>query len=120
MSQSSKQKPTIKSIGKLLLKIYLGIFLVLILVWGLNLGWHVVNLYGLAKNLKADTTQIQAVTIVPLIEETARDMDAMYGQLRPLFPIFNALQGLPGMGDYFGPVDPLLTYGNGLAQAGKE
>ena len=120
MSHSSKQKPTIKSIGKLLLKIYLGIFLVLILVWGVNLGWHVVNLYGLAKKLQADPTQIQAGTIVPLIEEAARDIGAIHGQLRPLFPIFNALQGLPGVGAYFGQFEPLLTYSNGLAQAGKE
>jgi hypothetical protein len=120
MSETIKRRPTIKSIGKLLLKIYLGIFLVLILVWGIHLGWHVVHLLGLARSLQGDPSQIQLDTIVQLVEDAAGDIGAIYHELNPLFPIFNALQSLPGAGPYLGQVEPLLRYVDGLAQVGKE
>jgi hypothetical protein len=120
MSEIAKQKPKKKSILKILITIYLGIFIALVLAWGINLGWHVVNLYGLAKNIQEDPTQLQGETIVPLVKEAASDVEVIYKDLRPLFPIFNALQGIPWAGPYLGQVDPLLTYADGLAQAGKE
>jgi hypothetical protein len=119
MSETINRRPTIKSLGKLLLKIYLVIFLVMILAWGIQLSWHAVHLYGLARSLQRNATQIQPDTIVPLIEDAAGDINAIYKNLSPLFSIFNALQGLPGVGPYLGQVEPLLSYSDGLAQAGE-
>ena len=92
----------------------------LILVWGIHLGWHTVHLLGLARNIQSDPTQIQPDTIVSLIEDAAGDVDAIQQDLTPLFPIFNTLQGVPGAGPYLGQVEPLVRYADGLAQAGKE
>lgn len=120
MKQAIKQKPTARSIIKLIITIYIAIFLVVLIAWIINLGWHAIHLYGLAKNLQNDPSQIQAGTILHKIPGAADDIGAIQSQLRPLFPIFNALQGLPGIGPYLSQVEPLLTYADGLSQAGKE
>jgi hypothetical protein len=120
MGAANKQRPTIKTIGKLLVKICLGIFLVLILVWGIHLGWHAVHLMVLARSLTSDISQIQPDNIVSLVEDAAGDVSAINQQVSPLFPIFNALHGLPGIGQYLGQVEPLLKYVDRLALAGKE
>lgn len=120
MSETSTQKPTKKSLGKLLLKLYLGVFLVLILVWGINLGWHAVHLLVIARSLQDNPTQIEPAKILSLTEDAAGDIGVIHQQLSPLFPIFNALHGLPGIGPYLGQVEPLISYADGLAQAGNE
>ncbi|MFZ2098290.1 MAG: DUF4012 domain-containing protein, partial [Anaerolineales bacterium] len=120
MSQTPTEKSTRKATGKLLIKIYFGIFLVLILLWGIILGVHLLDLYRLAKSLNDDPSQIQAQNIGPTINEAAHDVNAIYSQIKPLFPFLNAIQGLPLTGEYLGQVEPLLTYADGLASAGKE
>ena len=120
MRAINKQRSTKKSLGRLLLTIYLGVFLVLILAWGINLGWHTIHLLGLARSLQESQTQIQPDTILPLVEDAAHDIGAIHRQLSPLYPIFNALQGLPGIGPYLGQIEPLLSYADGLSQAGNE
>ncbi len=115
-----RQKPTLKSIAWLVARIYIGIFVLLILLWGFNLSLHAVHLYGLAKSVQSDPSQIKADQIVPLAEAASGDVGSIYNQLRPLFPIFNNLQGLPGIGGYLGQVEPLISYINGLAQAANE
>ncbi len=54
------------------------------------------------------------------VDDAAGDINAIYQGLNPLFPIFNSLQILPGIGPYLGQIDPLLTYADGLTQAGNE
>ena len=116
-----EQRPRISS--KILLltigKVCLGILLLLFVVWGVHLGWHVVHLYGIANNLKSNLSQFQVQDIAPLVKDAADDMDAVQADLRPLFPVFNALQGLPVIGKYMDQLDPLLTYADDLAQAGE-
>ena len=92
----------------------------LILAWGIDLGWHTVHLLGLARSLQGDPTQIQPDTIVSLMEDAADDVGAIHQELSPLFPIFNTLQVLPGAGPYLSQVEPLVRYAAGLTQAGKE
>ena len=115
-----KQKPTLKSISWLLVKVFFIVFLLLILVWWINLGWHAVHLYGLARNIQEDPTQIQADKILSLAEEAAGDVDSIYYQLSPLFPLFNSFQSLPVVGPYLGQIEPLMSFADGLTQAGKE
>ena len=120
MSETRNRRLTKKSFGKLLLQIYLGIFLLLILVWVIHLSWHAFHLIRLAQSLPDDAAQIQPETIVPLVEKAAGDVNAIHQELRPLFPIFNLLQGVPGVGPYLGQIEPLLSYADGLAMAGHE
>ncbi len=120
MNETNTHRSTKKALGKLFVMIYLGVFLVLILVWGLNIGWHAVHLYKLARSVQGDPTQIRSDTIVPLVKDVAGDINSIYASLSPLFPFFNALQGLPGVGPYLGQAEPLLTYADGLSQAGNE
>src|SRR4030067_1804916 len=119
-TKATKQRPTIKSFGRFLLKAYLVVFLLLILVWGINLSWHAVHLYQLAKSLQADPTQVRSDTIVSLIGEATYDINAIQQQLSPLFPIFTTLQGLPIAGQYLGQIEPLRRYADGRAHAGSE
>jgi hypothetical protein len=120
MIDTINQSPKKKSASKRILMIILGVILLLVLAWGIHLGWHTVHLLGLARNLQENRTQIQPDTIVPLITGAADDVSAITRDLSPLFPIFNTLQGLPGFGPYLGQVEPLLSYTDGLAQTGKE
>lgn len=115
-----RHKPTLKSIGWLVARIYIGIFLMLILVWGFNIGLHAIRLYGLVRSVQTDPTQIQADKLILLVEKASGDVGSIYNQLNPLFPIFNAFQDAPWVGAYLGQVEPLISYANGLAQAGKE
>jgi hypothetical protein len=120
MNRTSIRKPTKKTIGILLLFIYFGVFLVLFLAWGINLSWHAIHLVGLATSLQESQTDIQPDSIFSLVEDAAGDINVIYNELSPLFPIFNALHGIPKVGRYMGQVEPLLIYVNGLAQAGNE
>ena len=120
ISKSSKPKPTLKSVSWLLVRIYLGVFLLVVMIWGVNLGWHVGHLYRLTKNLQADPSQIQVDELPSLVEEAAGDIGTIYNQLNPLFPVFNSFRSIPGAGPYLAQVEPLLNYVNGLAQAGNE
>ena len=120
VSETSKQNQNKRFSGGRLAKIILGVILLMILAWGIHLGWHTIHLLGLARNMQENITQIQPDTIAPLIEDAADDLGAIHQDLKPLFPIFNALKGIPKAGPYLGQIDPLLSYGDGLAQAGKE
>ncbi len=120
VSKPPRSKPTVKSISWLLVRIYFGIFLMLFLVWGINLGWHAAHLYRIVKSIQADPSQIQIDKIPSLIDAVASDIGTIYNQLNPLFPIFNSLRAIPGVGPYMGQVEPLLDYANGLAQASNE
>ena len=116
----ARGKPTVKSMVMLGVKIWLGIFLVMVVAWGISLGWHALHLYGLVREVMRDASQIQTDEIVPLVHDAAGDIGAIQQELSPLYPIFNILQGIPKVGDYLGQVEPLLAYADGLAQAGNE
>jgi hypothetical protein len=120
MSEAIHQKPAKKSFGKIFIKIYLGIFLLLILVWGIELSRHAIHLYRLARSIQGDPTQIQPDTILSITKDASGDVNAIYRQVSPLFPIFNALDSLPGIGPYLGQIEPLLSYAYGLSRAGHE
>jgi len=109
-----------KTIVKRVFILVLGLFLVVLLVWTINLGWHALHLYRLARDLQADPSQLQADRLLPLVEKAAHDVDTIHSELQPLFPIFNALEGLPAVGPYLGQVAPMLTYADGLSIAGRE
>ncbi len=105
---------------KIIVAIYLGIFLVLILVWAFNFGRHALNLYQLSKKIPSEISQAEPASVIPLIDEGSHEVNAIYEQLRPLFPIFRVLRILPWIGPYLGQIEPLVTYSNGLSQAGEE
>lgn len=118
--KAPKPKRTVKSTVWLVTRIYLGVLLLLILAWGLNLSLHAVRLYGLAKSVRDNPAQIRKENLVSLVGNAAGEISAISNQLEPLCPIFNALQGLPIVGAYLGQIEPLLLYSDGLAQAGNE
>lgn len=120
MSNTPNKTYTPQKIFKLAIKLYLAIFIVVILVWGINLAWHMFDLYRLAKNLQNDPGQITTKNSVAWVESASGDIGTIYNQLNPLFPVFNALQKIPWVGPYLGQVDPLLSFTNSLSQAGKE
>ncbi len=120
MESTTKDKPGKDSKILLVFKICLGIFLLLLLAWAINLGWHAIHLYRLAREIQNDPAQIQVATLSPMVDGAAGDIAVIHNQLKPLFPIFNLLEGVPGIGSYLGQVEPLLIYVDGLAQAGKE
>jgi hypothetical protein len=119
-SETANQSQTKRFFGGRLVKIILGVILVMILAWGIHLGWHTVHLLRLARDLQENLTQIEPDTIVPLIEDAAVDIGAIHQDLKPLFPIFNISQGIPRAGPYLGQIEPLVRYADGLTQAGKE
>ncbi len=55
-----------------------------------------------------------------MIKNAATDIDAIYKDLKPLFPLFKIVQSLPAAGPYLGQIVPLISYADGLAQAGNE
>jgi Protein of unknown function (DUF4012) len=120
MSSVSTQKSFVKRFFWLILKVYLGIFILLILAWGINLAWHACDLYKLARNLQSNPTFITPGNLVTRVQRASGDVGTIYSELNPLFPLFNTLQKVPWVGPYLGQVEPLLTYANGLSQAGKE
>jgi hypothetical protein len=116
----TRQKITAQAIALALAKAWLAIFALLIVIWGAHLGWRVYHLYSLAKEVQSNPNQLQVENLVPMVKSAADDIGTLHANLSPLFPIFNALHRLPFIGIYLGQVDPLLTYANGLAQAGDE
>ena len=119
-SQVSRQRISVKAVIITIGQVWLGIFLLLIIIWGVHLGWHAYHLYGLVRGVQSNLDQMQVEDLPPMVSSAAEDIDTIHRDLRPLFPIFNAMQGLPAIGAYLGQVDPLLTYADGLAQAGNE
>ncbi len=118
--QVVRNKLTIRSRLLLAGKVWLAIICLLVLVWGIYLGWHAYNLYRLVKDVQSNLSQLQLDEILPKVEEAAGDVRAIHKALEPLFPMFNALEGVPRLGEYLGQVGPLMIYINGLAQAGNE
>ncbi len=116
----TKARLTFKSVALRVGPAVVGIVLLLVLVWVLDLGWHAYHLYGLARDFQQNPTQLTPQSLPPLVGSVSGDVHSLHTGLRPLFPIFNALQALPQVGPYLGQVDPLLTYADGLAQAGEE
>ena len=119
MSEISKRS-TRKHLARRLIFIYLGIFLALILAWGIIIGWHASHLYSLARTLQAESTQINPETLLAVTTDAAGDISAIRQLLDPLVPVFNTFQGLPGIGPYFGQIEPVLIYADKLAEAGTE
>jgi hypothetical protein len=109
-----------KAIIKLAVSIYLGVFLGLCGAWGVNLGRHVYRLYVLTQQLPGELELVQAETLVPVVEQAAGEVKAINQQLEPLFPVFDALQEVPEAGVYLRQVEPLLSYAEGMTQAGNE
>jgi hypothetical protein len=120
MNLTKSEKLSKKAIVKLIIKLYFALFLVLILAWGFILGINVLRLYLLAYNVKTVPSQVDAQQVIPMVHEAADDIEAIYEQTRPLFPILNAMQGLPLVGKYLGQAEPLLTYAETMATAGDE
>jgi hypothetical protein len=119
-AQIKLHKVTLKTITLLAGKAWLCVFLLLALAWGIHLGWHTYHLFRLAKNLQGEINQLQVDDIVPFVNSAADDISTIDGNLKPFYPIFSTLGGLPVIGPYLGQIDPLLTYADGIAQAGKE
>jgi hypothetical protein len=119
-SRVSKPRRTARSIGLFLAKIWLGILFTLLVAWAIHLGWHAYHLYGLARSLEGELSQLKVQDMLPMVGAAAEDVRSIDGELRPLFPVFNALHSLPGIGPYLGQIDPLLSYADGLTQAGDE
>jgi hypothetical protein len=109
-----------KSIRIWIIKVWLSALVVLLMLWGIHLGWNAYHLYVLAKDLQKDGFPSQAQDLIVLVKSAAEDVSGIEEYLHPLFPVFNALQGIPGVGPYLGQVDPLLTYADGLARAGEQ
>jgi len=118
--QKAKQGQIEKISGRRVVKTVLGVTLLIVLAWGIHLGWHTVHLLVLARSVQEKPVQIKPDTIVPLISDAADDVGAIRQELNPLLPILNILRGIPGVGQYLGQIEPLVSYADGLAQAGKE
>ena len=119
MSEISKRS-TRKSLVRRLIFVYLGIFLALIIAWGIIIGWHAYHLYSLARTLQAESTQINPETLLSITPDAAGDIRAIRQLLDPLLPVFNTFQGLPGIGPYLGQIEPVLIFADKLAEAGTE
>jgi len=118
--KSGKPVQVEKISGGRLMKTALGIILLIVFAWGLDLGWHTTRLYLLARNLQENPAQIQLDTVVGMIEDAADDVGVIRQDLAPLLPVFNVLGGIPGAGPHLGQIEPLVSYADDLAQAGKE
>jgi Protein of unknown function (DUF4012) len=97
-----------------------GLMVLAVLGWGIHLSWHSVHLLGLAKSVQGRGMEMGAESGLALVSEAAGDVKAIYMDLRPLFPLLSALERVPKAGIYLGQVEPLLTFADGLAQAGNE
>jgi hypothetical protein len=100
--------------------ILLGVILVLVIAWAAHLGWHTKNLVVTALSLQDNPSQVKIENIIPTVDSAAGDLAAIHQDLRPFFPVLRVLIGMPLVGSYLGQVEPLVTYADSLAQAGKE
>lgn len=115
--QTQKRK---RSYIKLIVTIYLVVFLGVILLWVGHLGWHTIHLFNLVNNIKVQLLGANPDALILKIEQVAEDTRSIHQDLAPFMPVFNALQGVPLLGPYLGQVEPLVTYIDDLAQAGNE
>ena len=53
--------------------------------------------------------QVEPGVMISKVDDAAGDINAIYQGLNPLFPIFNSLQFLPGIGPYIGQIDPAVN-----------
>jgi hypothetical protein len=100
--------------------VILGVILLLMVAWAAHLGWHTVNLVETALSLRDNPGQVNMENVIPTVNSAASDLAAIHQDLRPFFPILRVLKDVPLVGAYLGQVEPLVTYANSLAQAGKE
>ncbi len=98
----------------------LGVLGLLITGWAVYIGYHAVHLARLAREVQGSAATLQVSDAITLIEPAVKDIESIRTVVRPLFPVFSVLSGVPGVGPYLGQVEPLLTYADGIAQAGKE
>ena len=88
------------------------------------MGWHSAGLLAAARGLdsltKAEPGQVDIKQASGLVSDAAGHSQALRWGTAPLFPVFDLLEWVPGVGKYFGQVEPLLIYGSGLAEAGDQ
>jgi hypothetical protein len=77
-------------------------------------------LYSFARQLQNDPGKIESIDIIPQITTASGDISTIYGELRPLFIFFNALQKNAADWAIPGQVDPLFTYTSDITQMGLE
>lgn len=116
----NKPKKSIKSIVKIAIASWFGIFLLLLIAWAVNLGIHAVHLIRIVNTIQSGATQTQPAELITKLQQAADDIGAIHNDVGPLLPVLDAFQGIPVVGLYLGQADPLLQYVDGLAQAGKE
>jgi hypothetical protein len=97
-----------------------GVILLFVVGWAAHLGWHTIRLVETVRGTQNDPSQIKMESIVPLVDQSAGDIEAIHRDLRPFFPILSVLKGLPGIGPSLSQVEPMVTYADSIAQAGKE
>lgn len=120
MKAKADRSKSIKSFLKLVVAVYFAIFALLLVIWSTSLGIHAYHLWRTATSIQTGIAQLSSNDLVVKIRQAAGDIHAIHDELDPVLPVFNTAQGLPGIGKYLGQVDPLLTYADGMAQAGKE
>ena len=85
-------------------------------------GWHTAGLFaslrGLQSLTKDEPGQVDIQQASSLVSDAAGHARALRWGVAPLFPPFDLLEWVPGVGKYFAQVEPLLIYGSGLAEAG--
>jgi len=97
-----------------------GIVVLLVGAWGWHLGWHTLSLVRAVGSVQADPDQVGMENVIPLVGQASSDLRAIHQDLRPLFPMLGIFKALPGIGPLLGQVEPLVTYADSLALAGKE
>jgi len=102
------------------IKIFLVIIIVIIIGWGIHLGWHSAHLIRLLMVVKDDPGSIQIDNAGDILLDAADHVGAIHQDLSYLYPITSAMSWVPGIGPYLSQVEPLGTFADGLTQGGKQ
>ncbi len=108
------------SAGGVAARAVMAVIGLVIIGWAALIGYHAFHLARLATEMRENAASLKVSNALALIEPAAKDTRAIRMGLKPLFPVFSLLSGLPGVGPTLGQVEPVLTYADGIAEAGKD
>jgi hypothetical protein len=107
---------------KVVLRLGLGLILLVLLVWVIDLGWNAAQLWRVVQDGRAlAQSGLQNASLDQLSALGTRaypPLRAVRRDVRPVYPVLRLVQGLPRLGPLLGQVEPGLEAGTELAHAG--
>lgn len=98
------------------------LFVIAFLAWLAHLGWHSYQLVKIAAEARtmasAGIADLELENAAGMVHQAAIHLNQVERDLRVTYPILKVAATIPGIGPTLGQAQPLLQFGNHLAQAG--